>query len=113
MILLKDEEIRKLAHRFIFLPLARRVFEQDREKIEHAKLKIPSPYTELIDTAISQITDDLRDTRKEMRKTGLSVYEQEDSYLIVCKGYQQQISYTPDAMRRHVLEVMQQYLKKS
>lgn len=111
MILLQDKEVQQLAHRFIFLPLARRVFEQDRLKIEQAKLKIPSLYTELIDNGISKITADLRDTRKKMRKTGLSVYEQDGGYLIACKGYQQVVSYTPDAMRRHVLEVMQVYLR--
>ncbi|MET3507015.1 hypothetical protein [Halalkalibacter oceani] len=111
MPILQDEGIRKLAQRFIFLPLARRVFEQDRLKVEQANFKIPSLYTELIDNAISKITTDLRDLRKEMRRTGLSVYEQEAGYLLVCKRYQLEVSYTPDSMRRHVGELMQQYLK--
>lgn len=112
MILLKDEEVQQLAHRFIFLPLARRVLEQDRQKIEQAKFKIPYPYTALIDSAIKRITEGLRDTKREMRRTGLSVYEQEGGgYLLVCKGYQREVSYTVDSMRRHVAEVMQEYLK--
>lgn len=111
MILLQDKEIQQLAQRFIFLPLARKVLEQDRLKIEHAKLKIPSLYTDLIDNAIKKVTEDLRDTRKEMRLTGLSVYEQDGGYLLACKGYQLEVSYTPDSMRRHVGELMQRYLK--
>lgn len=108
--LLHDNDIKRLAHRFIFLPMTRTVLERDQQKIKHANLKVPFPLLQLIDGAITNITKDLRDTKKEMQKIGLTVYDQKSDYLIVCKGYQQHLSYSPDAIRRHVTDTINHYL---
>lgn len=111
MNILHEKQIQQLVHQFIFLPLARTVFEQDRQKIGQANLKIPFPYMQMIDAAIKGITVDLRNLRREARRSGLTVYKEEQGYLVVWRGYRNEVSYTPDAMRRHVADVMCSYLK--
>ncbi|MCM3762191.1 hypothetical protein M3212_15570 [Alkalihalobacillus oceani] len=113
MHILHEKQIQQLVHQFIFLPLARTVFEQDRQKIGQAKLKIPFPYVQMIDAAIKEITLDLRNLRRETRRSGLTVYKEEQGYLVVWRGYRNKVSYTPDAMRRHVSDVMSRYLKQA
>ncbi|MCM3712532.1 hypothetical protein [Halalkalibacter oceani] len=113
MSILHEEQIQQLVHQFIFLPLTRTVLERDRQKIEQARLKIPFPYMQMIDAAIAKITLDLRNLRREARRSGLTIYKEEQSYLVVWRGYRSEVRYTPDAMRRHVTDMMSDYLKRT
>jgi hypothetical protein len=75
MRMLSEEDL-KLVMRFIYVPLVRKVLVQDMERIKNAGLKFHEPYLELFEKTLNKVGMDIRDIRKAMSKSGISVYDQ-------------------------------------
>ncbi len=111
-----DEEQANLVHHFVFLPFARKVLEQDKEKIKKASFKFEQTYLNIVERGILKLSTDLRDTKLAMKKAGLSVYEKGKTesgaykYLVVQKGYRREISFLPYVIKLNVKEYLERYL---
>ncbi|MFC3750183.1 hypothetical protein [Paenibacillus sp. GCM10012306] len=84
-----------LVKSYLLLPLILSAFERDAGIIS-AQLRTPSPYLEVLDTAASAATADLRDIRTEMRMRGIKVYEQHKlphglEAKFICRGYHERM----------------------
>ncbi|MET3505650.1 hypothetical protein [Halalkalibacter oceani] len=107
---LMDKEIAAIVHEYIFLSLARKVLERDKDKIKQSEVKIKTPYIELIDEKIIQLSKDLRDVKVEMNKKGIKIHKvNELRYSVHYKGYQREVGYMGYAMRTYVEEIMKRY----
>ncbi|MFC7395559.1 hypothetical protein [Scopulibacillus cellulosilyticus] len=84
---LTDEEKRVICD-FIFLPLARRVLENDLNVIKTSNLKFKSVYCSLIEKALQKLSCDLRDVRKAILKLNIKpIYEDTLCYKVICRGW--------------------------
>ncbi|GAE36453.1 hypothetical protein [Halalkalibacter akibai] len=112
--MLNKEELKLVKH-YIYLPLLRKVLEYDNQKIKETNLKFTAPYLLLIEKTINQVSLDLGKVKKEMLRKGITVYNQGKGdnvckYLIVCRGYRENMNLFPHLMKNEVLEYMEQYL---
>ncbi|KHF40697.1 hypothetical protein [Halalkalibacter okhensis] len=103
---------------FIYLPLTRKVLENNLGKVKNVGFKFEEPYLSLIEKTINKISMDIRDLKKEMRKTGITVYDQgkvneKCSYLVVCRGYREEFNLFPHLMKVEVQNYLNQYLLKT
>ncbi len=113
---LNDEE-RSLVYRFICLPYVKKVLERDLSKIKKAGVKFPHLYDAFFHKKMDEVSYDLREIKKEMAKRKITVYEEnacEDAirYLVVFRGYEQKISFSPPIMRNYVNEYLENYFYK-
>ncbi|WP_227936402.1 hypothetical protein [Alkalihalobacillus deserti] len=107
-----DEE---LITNFIYLPLVRKVFERDMEKLKTAELKFTTPYLSLVERTIMKVGIDLGKVKKQLSKKGIYVYDQGQSeglclYLIVIRGYRREKSLFPHLMKQTVETYINEYL---
>ncbi|NEU31973.1 hypothetical protein GN156_14480 [bacterium LRH843] len=114
-----NEDDRELTFKFIYLPLVRKVMEQDLIKIRQAGLKFESPYMTLIENKILQISKEIGMIKREMMKRSLSVYENRREiqseatsvlkYLIVCRGYREEFNPDTILVKNNVEKIMRTY----
>jgi hypothetical protein len=107
-----------LVLRYIYLPLTRKVLENDLGKVKNAGFKFEEPYLSLIEKTINKISMDILDLKKEMRKTDITVYDQgkvteKCNYLVVCRGYREEINLFTHLMKVKVQSYLNQYLLKT
>jgi hypothetical protein len=78
---------------YIILPMILSAFERDKKIIEESgAIKTPGPYVAMIDVAMSRVSADLRDVKRQFRERGIKVHTVErGDFLIeakfVCRGY--------------------------
>lgn len=73
---LSDEQ-QQLLHNYILLPLVLHVFQRDMKFIAESAIKTKGTYLKLMEAVIQRVENDLIQVRKEMRKVGVKVYEEQ------------------------------------
>jgi hypothetical protein len=112
--MLSSEDL-ELVMRFIYVPMVRKVLVRDMERIESAEFKFHEPYFALMEKTLNKVGMDIRDIKKEMSKSGISVYHQglvseKCNYLVICRGYREEMNLFPHLIKNEVLKYMTQYL---
>lgn len=111
---LSDEE-QQILHNYILLPLTLRVFERDKKVIWESPIKTKGPYIKMMEAVIQLVEDDLRQTRKGLRKAGVKIYEErktEDGIQLkyTYKGYHHEGEYLWRILGFEVEKVMERFL---
>lgn len=111
---LPDEQ-QQLLRNYILLPLVIRVFQRDQRVIWESPIKTKGPYIKMMEAVIGRVDDDLRQTRKELRKAGVKIYDErktEDGVKLKYsfKGYHHEKEYLWRLLKFEVETVMERYL---
>jgi hypothetical protein len=78
---------------YIILPMILSAFERDKKIIEESgAIKTPAPYVAMIEAAMSRVSADIREVKRQFRERGIKVHTVErGDFLIeakfVCRGY--------------------------
>ncbi|MBU8907488.1 hypothetical protein [Desertibacillus haloalkaliphilus] len=106
-----NEQEQAIVHKYIFLPLLRKVLERDLASIKQSTtFKINEPYIEFIETIIKQVTADLRKTKQEMHKHGIKVHQESSTaFKAFSRGYESSFNFFQMAMKMHVENMMREY----
>ncbi len=87
------------------------------EKFKKAELKFELTYLTYLEKVTNKVGIDIGKVKREMYKKGLTVYEQGRDekgyckYLVVCRGYRQDVVLLPQAMKNKVAEHLAGYLE--
>lgn len=118
MIMIEEEQ--DLIYKFIYLPLVRKVLEQDLIKMKQAGLKFTDPYVEFMEKRIIQVGKEIGKVKWKMNARNIKVYgtgvekdrvETLWKYLVVCRGYEEEIRLPTYVIETHVREYVQEYIK--
>jgi len=97
---LSKEETKALRN-YLLLPYVKRVLEMDMKWLQHSRMKLPRPYLELIRSAMSLASTDLK-----WAKAILVYIEETKEEVIICKvfcrGYNQTYRYSSIQIRNQV-----------
>jgi hypothetical protein len=92
----------------IIYPVILDVLERDIGKMKSIDLKIPMVYIGNLKHLQGQITQELNDIKRELRKRGIKISEQDRSVngittKYICRGYQHQVTFLPGMIRSCVM----------
>jgi hypothetical protein len=92
----------------IIYPVILDVLERDIGLMKSIDLKIPMVYIGNLKHLQAQITQELNDIKRELRKRGIKISEQDRSVngittKYICRGYQHQVSFLPSMIRSCVM----------
>ena len=105
-----NDEIKKIIHNFILLPLAIKVLKHDRQHFLDFKMR--NVYLGKLDSSIMQLQKDIIVTKKLMyTKYHVDVKQVGNvSYKWECQNDSGVITYTPDQLKAMTTDVVKQYL---
>ncbi|MFK3960518.1 hypothetical protein [Guptibacillus hwajinpoensis] len=106
MFQLSKEETKALRN-YLLLPYMKRVLEIDTKWVNHSKMKLPRPYLELIQAAITLASSDLKWAKAMLHDRGIRVYIEDTKEDVVickvyCRGYNQTYRYSSIQIRNQV-----------
>ncbi len=106
MFQLSKEETKALRN-YLLLPYLKRVLEIDTKWVNHSKMKLPRPYLELIQAAITLASSDLKWAKAMLHDRGIRVYIEDTKEDVVickvyCRGYNQTYRYSSIQIRNQV-----------
>lgn len=101
--------------KMIYLPMVLIVLERDRALFEKGPFKLKRPYMELVDGAIRQVQEELKETKIHMRKQQMKVLRGEGDdtfteYVFYHGGYEDHRRYLNLRLRNRVEELIRVYL---
>ena len=106
MFQLSKEETKALRN-YLLLPYVKRVLEMDMKWLHHSRMKLPRPYLELIRSAMSLASTDLKWAKAILHEKGIRVYIEETKEEVIickvfCRGYNQTYRYSSIQIRNQV-----------
>lgn len=101
----------QIASRFLFLSMAIRTLELDRQQIQHGQFKIKEPYIEQIEEMISRAIQERRQLKSTMYrdKIQVSLLEREGSfstYHFILDGNEMEIPFNNMVIRKNVENIL-------
>ncbi|MFB5679024.1 hypothetical protein ACE3NQ_05640 [Paenibacillus terreus] len=102
-----SEEDSRLVKSYVLHTLALDVLERDIRQLRQAPLKMPDLYILSLSDVQRRITQQLADVKRQMRRSGIKVYEENRSRkgleaLYVCRGYHRRLFMLPSFARSEV-----------
>jgi hypothetical protein len=90
------------------------VLERDKKAIELSAIKLKQPYLDVVQTTMDKVTKDLANTRRELRKRSIKVYDEERTnkgigYKYVCRGYHSNFNMLWPTVRAYMQERLGYY----
>jgi len=105
--IMTDEDFTALMDSILF-PIILSILERDIKKLQEVDLKIPMVYIGYLRKVQDSITQEMTELRKEMRKLGIKIYEDNKTeggreYKVKCRGYQHTFGLFTDNIRTKVI----------
>jgi len=104
--------------KMVYLPMVLAVFEQDRETFEKGTFKLNRPYIALVERAIKEARNSLKETKLYMRENNMKVVrgdhdETATEYVFLYGGYEERRRYLNVRLRNRTEELLGFYLAKA
>ncbi|ERN52809.1 hypothetical protein [Alkalihalophilus marmarensis] len=113
------QEDHELILQYIYLPLTRKVIEQDLAKMERANFKFRDVYLDFFRGKADWIGKDLGEVKRKLKQRGIMIHGPTDveygdtkfcRYLIVHKGQEKEMRLLAVHMRNNVREILASYI---
>lgn len=109
------EDDRQIFERAIFLPMVLTILNRDLSVFETAAFKLKKPYINLIDYTMKKVQKDLYQTKLEMKKKNMKVWEKNRDeaftlFSFLYKGYEEEHNYFNPRIRNEVQQLLESYL---
>ncbi|MEC2070358.1 hypothetical protein [Alkalihalophilus marmarensis] len=113
------QEDHELILQYIYLPLTRKVLEQDLSKMERANFKFSNVYYDFFKRKADWIGKDLWEVKRKLKQRGILIYGPTDAgygdtkfcrYLIVHKGQEKEMRLLAVHMRNNVRDILASYI---
>lgn len=101
----------------IYLPLLVIVLERDRVGIEKGPFKLKGPYLTMIDTVLSQVQEELQETKIFLKRNNMKVLQKSrdnmfTEYIFLNGGYEDHRRYLNVRLRNRTEELLHLYFMK-
>src|SRR5690606_2496087 len=102
----------------IYLPMLLIVLQRDRELLERGPFMLKGPYFKIIDTTMTQVQSELRETKFYLRRHDMKVIRKDrDSmfteYIFISGGYEDHRRYLNVRLRNRTEELLDSYFTRS
>ena len=103
--------------KMVYLPMVLTILEHDREAFEKGTFKLNRPYIALVERAIKEVRNSLKETKLYMRENNMKVIrgkhdETATEYIFLYSGYEEHRRYLNVRLRYRTEELLEVYLTR-